>query len=1542
MLLRKKIQKIVSTLALFFVCFGMFGAMTASASTWGEIGAGINDLFSTEEEGLSFTDFKGGMGTLPPGELDDYIARNDDFREFVVNIVNFALSFLGLLAVLIVIYGGVLYVTSAGEEEATQKGKKAITFAAIGLLIVLGSYAFVNTIIGGATGTGGTTGTTVVGVTSGVEFNASSEQVRTLALEIIDGYAFLAEATEEIKNIQNDARKSSLSPINYPSKAEIVNYLRDVKNKIGRMKSKVGAFSESVAAINELIRQIDRNIDSISSLTSTARLNVEELTLRPNGFSTYKDNICTSDGNFKDNLVGRDPCAGYAEYTVGLADKWSTIQNDMFDVEGQIASIITPIKNDYASGLREIFLKIDTTYKGLANIEAIGGTNTRSKVAYESMRAEYFGYAADNPESSISGKFLDDIDTWTTLTSIEATGNKMLGGLEELAVLYDEFKTLKYVKARLTADTVSGSAPLTVIFDALATNDPAGGSLKAENIIWDPAGTLTLVELQENGDYSTIIEADANGEIRDLVDCSITGTPAEQGELLAATSQRCRFEKPGTYQAAVKIKSNDEGEFAPGISVLIITVRPPTTKIDLTVQQEGIAETMQVVSRYEGDLLIADKKKITFTLEQASKGAGILFDATNTDAERFKWTFSDGDSTNYETEGVYERNFNKTGKYEATLTVVNTLGAEDKKVFTIDISEVAARINVQGGTEAFVNAPIIFDGSASKSDNGGIASYSWTITPVDQTKWDSVVPANERDLPSEESGSTLSYKFKYPMEYNISLKVTDRNGDDSSADIVMEIQSQSPVAQFTNDIKDSTQPGTVHFNADTSYDPDGTDESLSYEWSVDANQDKWRFVQDTNSNSKKPIIKFTEKGSYDVTLKVSSLTADEEADEITKTITIDNDLDIAWASDQDVTEILGDDGKALMSFDIVSDKAIAYEIEFGDGEMSSGDIDGVKSISHTYLASGRYTVEVTVFDDDDNDNSIQRRIFIGGGDMPIAKIGIRINGVQIADLSEAVIINKRDVLTFDASESINLDGTGRKLNYSWDFGDTGISSNKTATHSYNEISPADPGYFTVQLRVFDDNDPSLTDEDEIKITVANEAPRFSSIQGVTKSSDLTTPVQIAMKVFGAEDPDGKITQYKWWYFDMKDPDEALGLQITTTDSAQLTIGTREEEGEETTYGFGLEIKDSDNLTFSSDEIFTLDTVPTLTVINGANDLPIAKFNVNATSVNTGETVVFTSASKDDDGTIVSYIWDFEGDGFFNNAPSDESSVEHVYDDKNLAGYDARLKVVDDKGGEAISDPIKIYVDSISEPPTAAFTYEVVEGSSGRKIDFINNSTADTETGARIINYSWDFDTESSLQNADSDGDGNKSNDKDSSSETPSRLYTEYGSYKVKLTVTDNQGNTDEVIRTIEIADPSAAAEADAPPVYAVPDGETEPALTIDGTSPTDPPSSDLIAIIKTTPAASADQSIYLPGESGIVTFDFSESQGLINYYIIDKNIYFDTDGNGIKDDDQDFKTTLPGRWSTNYEKVWGRAVTQLTIQDIYGNESTTLQEIKFE
>ncbi len=71
-----------------------------------------------------------------------------DFRTNVVSIINYILGFLGLITVAFIIYAGFLMVTAGGEDEALGKGKKIITWAGVGIIVILLSYGIVNVIIG--------------------------------------------------------------------------------------------------------------------------------------------------------------------------------------------------------------------------------------------------------------------------------------------------------------------------------------------------------------------------------------------------------------------------------------------------------------------------------------------------------------------------------------------------------------------------------------------------------------------------------------------------------------------------------------------------------------------------------------------------------------------------------------------------------------------------------------------------------------------------------------------------------------------------------------------------------------------------------------------------------------------------------------------------------------------------------------------------------------------------------------------------------------------------------------------------------------------------------------------------------------------------------------------------------------------------------------------------------------------------------------------------------------------------------------------------
>ncbi len=70
-----------------------------------------------------------------------------DLKEIIAGIVNIFLGFLGILATLTVLYGGFIWMTSNGNSEKIDKAKRLLINGAIGLIIILSSYAIARFIL---------------------------------------------------------------------------------------------------------------------------------------------------------------------------------------------------------------------------------------------------------------------------------------------------------------------------------------------------------------------------------------------------------------------------------------------------------------------------------------------------------------------------------------------------------------------------------------------------------------------------------------------------------------------------------------------------------------------------------------------------------------------------------------------------------------------------------------------------------------------------------------------------------------------------------------------------------------------------------------------------------------------------------------------------------------------------------------------------------------------------------------------------------------------------------------------------------------------------------------------------------------------------------------------------------------------------------------------------------------------------------------------------------------------------------------------------
>ncbi|MFA6098761.1 MAG: hypothetical protein WCV50_03225 [Patescibacteria group bacterium] len=71
-----------------------------------------------------------------------------DLESTVIKIIQWVLGFLGLIAVVFVLYGGFIWMTAGGNEDKISTAKKIISAAVVGLIIILLAWAIVTFVVG--------------------------------------------------------------------------------------------------------------------------------------------------------------------------------------------------------------------------------------------------------------------------------------------------------------------------------------------------------------------------------------------------------------------------------------------------------------------------------------------------------------------------------------------------------------------------------------------------------------------------------------------------------------------------------------------------------------------------------------------------------------------------------------------------------------------------------------------------------------------------------------------------------------------------------------------------------------------------------------------------------------------------------------------------------------------------------------------------------------------------------------------------------------------------------------------------------------------------------------------------------------------------------------------------------------------------------------------------------------------------------------------------------------------------------------------------
>ena len=89
-------------------------------------------------------------GPLPNYGLDDaaeFGLGDTGLVETLTSIIQVLLGFLGILAVLLILWGGFIWMTAAGDDAKTDKAKKLIYSGIIGIVIIFSAYAIASFVI---------------------------------------------------------------------------------------------------------------------------------------------------------------------------------------------------------------------------------------------------------------------------------------------------------------------------------------------------------------------------------------------------------------------------------------------------------------------------------------------------------------------------------------------------------------------------------------------------------------------------------------------------------------------------------------------------------------------------------------------------------------------------------------------------------------------------------------------------------------------------------------------------------------------------------------------------------------------------------------------------------------------------------------------------------------------------------------------------------------------------------------------------------------------------------------------------------------------------------------------------------------------------------------------------------------------------------------------------------------------------------------------------------------------------------------------------